>query len=1390
MQHVLQTGKRALSVAVAAATIMFSAGASLLAPSVASAASAGDLIKGTSLSTVYYYGFDGMRYTFPNEKTFMTWFEDFDGVTTISDSALADISLAGNVVYRPGSYWIKIQSDPKTYAVSTDGTIRWIESEEVAVDLAGSNWASSIHDVSDVFFTDYSVGTSLMEAEAFDGMLYMDGGDYFMALDGEKREVSSAGRNANNLQAGFFLDGSGIDDSALSAGSEITDEVASIVDPAQTVTGETVTTGDLTVSLASSNPAAATIPLSATGVEMLSFNVKAGSEDATFDLVTFTMSGLSASTDVGNVYIYEGMTRLTDARTVNSSTRQVTFGSLSLDIDAGDTRTLTLRADEGTAAVGDIIAFSIASSSDVTGSGDIGGSFPIAGNNFTLANVTAGTLTVTEYGTIINPTIGEDDAVIGKFKMAAASEDASVESITLKVDDSNDHSDFWLWVDGSPVVEGTDIGDKLVAFDLSSDPIVILDGHNEIFELTADIGGENTDDVKVYVDNLVDIIAVGGDYGFGMAADINDANGYDGTSCTTTAGKCSFSDVEGGDITMTFDGPAAGDILVDSQDQTLLAFTLSSAQTVTVKDLDIIVYGNDNGGSDATDATDDDAGNADGDADGLVNTSTEANITDIKLVNADTGAIMMGPLELDALTDAASADDADQTIDFTDDFELEAGETLNLIVTVDVDDSLTAGTELAAAVDVSGFVANDANNDAVTNIVPSADITGYNQEANAATITFALASSPVSQTAVQGKQGVNVLGMSVTASDASDLTVSSLTFQGYADDTNALIMTAGGASGFQLEDLVTSCSLYDNAGTLLDGPESLTTAGVVIFNNLDWTIDAGAVELLSLECNLSNPSQTDDDLIAFDLLSDADATTSTNVTVVDADGDDATVTITKTGVNCLGLNDNTNVDDDVVDVTVAVTVTQNGTIAATASSGTPTADFLVTGSSSNHVGSFTFTATNEDFTIDKLEIEEVAAGEFGDTASAYANNISLVTVSYPTEDGTTDTATAIMTSSTALFTGLSMFVDVDDPAELDVYVNVPASSRNAGGSATSNERIEVALSSDSGDFNAVGADSGVADIQVDSSDVDTDRVYVVRETKPTITISSSTPSGASTPGDFEVFRFNIAANSNEDVVFSEIVWQMRSSDNNGELADGSGADWNECDGNETGDTVTTDFDFYNLSEAGTTSALDAADSEWALFGTDGSVCTGNSQQDIGYVRLTLATKEVVPAGETYFYSMYFDSTGANAANDDTLQFEIAADPITWATVSDAGNEADVVITDTTVTVDDGTAFTAGDAIVFDLDDGADYDSGNEEIMLVTGVSTNDLTVIRGYLGTTPNAADAGSGDYEYEVTDDVLRVPSTFVWEDDGITGTATAGEDWGSYLVDQLPIAGGRFSF
>jgi len=128
--------------------------------------SSGDLVK-ASQATVYYYGSDGKRYVFPNEKTYMTWYSDFSGVKTISDSELASISLIGNVTYKPGVKMVKITTDPKVYAVSAGGTLRWVKTEAIASALYGANWSAMVEDVPDSFFVNYIVGTAIESAAAF-----------------------------------------------------------------------------------------------------------------------------------------------------------------------------------------------------------------------------------------------------------------------------------------------------------------------------------------------------------------------------------------------------------------------------------------------------------------------------------------------------------------------------------------------------------------------------------------------------------------------------------------------------------------------------------------------------------------------------------------------------------------------------------------------------------------------------------------------------------------------------------------------------------------------------------------------------------------------------------------------------------------------------------------------------------------------------------------------------------------------------------------------------------------------------------------------------------------------------------------------------------------------
>lgn len=127
----------------------------------------GDLVRGTTFSAVYYVGRDGFRYVFPNDRTYFTWYADFNTVKWISDADLATLQIGGNVTYKPGAKMIKINSDPKVYAVDAGGTLRWVTSEAVATAMYGSAWNTKIDDVPDAFFSNYKKGSDIETVEDF-----------------------------------------------------------------------------------------------------------------------------------------------------------------------------------------------------------------------------------------------------------------------------------------------------------------------------------------------------------------------------------------------------------------------------------------------------------------------------------------------------------------------------------------------------------------------------------------------------------------------------------------------------------------------------------------------------------------------------------------------------------------------------------------------------------------------------------------------------------------------------------------------------------------------------------------------------------------------------------------------------------------------------------------------------------------------------------------------------------------------------------------------------------------------------------------------------------------------------------------------------------------------
>ncbi len=117
---------------------------------------------------VYFYGSDGKRHAFTNDKVFFTWFANFDTVMTVSKSSLSSLPLGKNVTYHPGTKMVKFQSVPTVYAVSKGGVLRAITSEGVAASLYGSDWNKKIDDISDAFFGNYKMGLSINSSSDYD----------------------------------------------------------------------------------------------------------------------------------------------------------------------------------------------------------------------------------------------------------------------------------------------------------------------------------------------------------------------------------------------------------------------------------------------------------------------------------------------------------------------------------------------------------------------------------------------------------------------------------------------------------------------------------------------------------------------------------------------------------------------------------------------------------------------------------------------------------------------------------------------------------------------------------------------------------------------------------------------------------------------------------------------------------------------------------------------------------------------------------------------------------------------------------------------------------------------------------------------------------------------
>ena len=152
----------------------------------------GSLLRG-SAATVYLIASDGKRYVFPDSQTFRSWVPDANGVQLVGDAILAAFPLGGLVTIRPGTFLVKVQTDPKTYAVESGSVLRWVPDEATAIALYGAAWAARVVDVPDAFFTNYRTGAPVSALAHPNGAILEDArdGERYLIVAGQRRRFAS-----------------------------------------------------------------------------------------------------------------------------------------------------------------------------------------------------------------------------------------------------------------------------------------------------------------------------------------------------------------------------------------------------------------------------------------------------------------------------------------------------------------------------------------------------------------------------------------------------------------------------------------------------------------------------------------------------------------------------------------------------------------------------------------------------------------------------------------------------------------------------------------------------------------------------------------------------------------------------------------------------------------------------------------------------------------------------------------------------------------------------------------------------------------------------------------------------------------------------------------------
>ena len=357
-------------------------------------------------------------------------------------------------------------------------------------------------------------------------------------------------------------------------------------------TGGTTTTGtEVSVSLASDNPASGAVIANQAIADLAHFTfTNPTSGPVKITKLVFNRIGISADTSLTSVYLFNGADRLTDSATVSSGKINFVNTAGIVTVPANSSVTVAVRANLS-ATAGETIGVALA---EIASDATVSATLPISGNlhsvaTATLAGVNFNTTTTPSANTALDP---KDNVTVWENNVSVTTRDVWLHSIRFRMIGSalaSDVQNFELYVSGAKV--GNTIAqvdsNGYITFDLSSAPVEMKAG-NRIIKVVADVVGGSSRDFYLSLREAADVNVTDEDYGVNILV-----QAASGTFSARNAGKQTISS---GSLTITkaTDSPS-GNVTLDATGVTLGKFILkASGEAMKIESLDVSIDSSDN----------------------------------------------------------------------------------------------------------------------------------------------------------------------------------------------------------------------------------------------------------------------------------------------------------------------------------------------------------------------------------------------------------------------------------------------------------------------------------------------------------------------------------------------------------------------------------------------------------------------------------------------------------------------------------------------------------------------------------------------------------------------------------------------------------------------------